>query len=83
MKVPYVEGLANHNGPESCGAARPRRIAFSSSSSRALIFRLDPADSLICSWLSGFWDCGAEASRTEWESAVKATGLRPALQLDS
>jgi hypothetical protein len=22
MKVSYVEGLANHNGPESCGAAR-------------------------------------------------------------
>ena len=22
MKVAYVEGLANHNGPESCGAAR-------------------------------------------------------------
>ena len=22
MKVSYVEGIANHNGPESCGAAR-------------------------------------------------------------
>lgn len=22
MKVSYVEGVANHNGPESCGAAR-------------------------------------------------------------
>jgi hypothetical protein len=22
MKVAYVEGVANHNGPESCGAAR-------------------------------------------------------------
>ena len=22
MKVSYVEGLANHNGPESCGVAR-------------------------------------------------------------
>jgi len=22
MKVSYVKGLANHNGPESCGAAR-------------------------------------------------------------
>jgi hypothetical protein len=22
MEVSYVEGLANHNGPESCGAAR-------------------------------------------------------------
>jgi len=22
MKVSFVEGLANHNGPESCGAAR-------------------------------------------------------------
>jgi hypothetical protein len=22
MKVSYIEGLANHNGPESCGAAR-------------------------------------------------------------
>jgi hypothetical protein len=22
MKVSYVEGLANHNGPESCEAAR-------------------------------------------------------------
>jgi hypothetical protein len=22
MKASYVEGLANHNGPESCGAAR-------------------------------------------------------------
>jgi hypothetical protein len=22
MKVPYVEGVANHDGPESCGAAR-------------------------------------------------------------
>jgi hypothetical protein len=22
VKVPYVEGLANHNGPESCGVAR-------------------------------------------------------------
>jgi hypothetical protein len=22
MRVSYVEGLANHNGPESCGAAR-------------------------------------------------------------
>ena len=22
MKVSYVEGLANHNGPESCGTAR-------------------------------------------------------------
>jgi hypothetical protein len=22
MKVSYVEDLANHNGPESCGAAR-------------------------------------------------------------
>jgi hypothetical protein len=22
MKVSYVEGLANHNGPESCGATR-------------------------------------------------------------
>ena len=22
MKISYVEGVANHNGPESCGAAR-------------------------------------------------------------
>ncbi len=22
MKVSHVEGIANHNGPESCGAAR-------------------------------------------------------------
>jgi hypothetical protein len=22
MQVSYVEGIANHNGPESCGAAR-------------------------------------------------------------
>ena len=22
MKVSYLEGIANHNGPESCGAAR-------------------------------------------------------------
>ena len=22
MKVSYVKGVANHNGPESCGAAR-------------------------------------------------------------
>jgi hypothetical protein len=22
MKVSYIEGVANHNGPESCGAAR-------------------------------------------------------------
>ena len=25
MKVSYVEGIANHDGPESCGAAREGR----------------------------------------------------------
>ena len=35
MKVSYVEGLANHNGPESCGAAREGGVeALTGGSSR-------------------------------------------------
>src|SRR6266478_1202933 len=38
MKVSYVEGLANHNGPESCGAAREGGVEALTGESTGRVF---------------------------------------------
>jgi hypothetical protein len=38
MKVSYVEGLANHNGPESCGASREGGVEALTGESTGRVF---------------------------------------------
>ena len=38
MRVSYVEGLANHNGPESCGAAREGGVEALTGKSTGRVF---------------------------------------------
>jgi hypothetical protein len=38
MKVSYVEGLANHNGPESCGASREGGVKALTGESTGRVF---------------------------------------------
>jgi len=38
MKVSYVEGPANHNGPESCGAAREGGVEALTGKSTGRVF---------------------------------------------
>jgi hypothetical protein len=43
MKVSYVEGLANHNGPESCGAAREGGVEALTGKSTGRVFSRERA----------------------------------------